>query len=56
MIRQGGRRRIGDREDTRVWEVPWLPYVDNGFITIEMPEVLRTVTVQSLMDDMKKVR
>lgn len=37
ILKQGIRRRIGDGEDTDVWKVPWLPCVENGYITTIMP-------------------
>ncbi|XP_074377352.1 putative mitochondrial protein AtMg00310 [Apium graveolens] len=33
VIKQGCRRRIGDGEDTNIWKVPWLPCLQNGYLT-----------------------
>ncbi|XP_074328110.1 putative mitochondrial protein AtMg00310 [Apium graveolens] len=49
MVKQGGRRWIGDGQDTRVWQVQWLPCRQNGLITSEMPPELEQMRVNSLM-------
>lgn len=48
VVRQGCRRCIGDGQSTRVWQVPWLPCVENGYLTTEMPEQLQHVNVNGL--------
>lgn len=40
VVRQGSRRRIGNREETEVWSVPWFPCKRNGFITTNAPHHL----------------
>lgn len=50
VVKAGVRRSIGNGKDTRVWHVPWLPSKDNGCLTTEMPDHLKDITVNSLMD------
>lgn len=50
VVKAGCRRRIGNGASTKVWQVPWLPCVENGFLTSHMPDELQEITVQSLMD------
>lgn len=35
----------------KVWKVPWLPSVENGFMTTEMYAGMEQVTVQSFMSE-----
>lgn len=49
-IKAGCRRRIGDGASTYVWEVPWLPDGDNGFVSTTMPVHLKEARVQNLID------
>lgn len=49
VMKRGGRRKIGDGTQTKIWEVPWLPQVENGYMTTEMPEYLTGSTVSSFM-------
>lgn len=49
MIKQGCRKRIGNGESTRVWQIPWLPCKENGFLTTIMPQELENITVRGLM-------
>lgn len=51
VIRQGMRRKIGDGNSTMVWQVPWLPCVQNGFMTSERNAQLEHITVAQLMTD-----
>lgn len=51
LIKQGCRRRIGDGRDTRVWQVPWLPSTENGYVTSVMYDELANVTVNNLLDE-----
>lgn len=46
---QGCRRRVGDGKVTRVWKVPWLPDVHNGYLTTEIYPQLEDITVNNLM-------
>lgn len=50
VIKQGCRRRIGDGKDTKVWQVPWLPCVNNGYLTSDVYPELKDVTVDSFFD------
>lgn len=54
MVKQGGRRRIGDGEQTTVWHVPWLPGDNDGFMTTELPHELEHIRVVNLMDTSSK--
>lgn len=40
-VKQGCRRRIGNRQSTRVWKVPWLPDIENGCLSTDMPPTLQ---------------
>lgn len=51
VVRAGGRRKIGNGKETRVWDVPWLASKDNGCVTTEMPDYLKDITVSMLMDE-----
>lgn len=51
IVRQGCKRRIGDGKTTRVWQVPWLPCLENGYVTTEMPEELKDIKVHGLLND-----
>lgn len=50
-IRMGCRRRIGDGMSMKFWKVPWLPCVDNGYISTEVVPELEDIEVQSLFDE-----
>ncbi|XP_074378628.1 uncharacterized protein LOC141720172 [Apium graveolens] len=54
VVKAGTRRKIGNGMDTKVWHIPWLPAVDLGYLTTEMPDKLKDITVNSLMDDTGK--
>lgn len=54
IIRKGCRKKIGDATQTRIWEVPWLPHLDNGYLTTEMPESLVGSKVCSFMEIKEK--
>lgn len=45
VFRQGYRKRIGDGQSTKVWQVPWLPCPENGYLTTEMPGELEHARV-----------
>lgn len=51
VMQQGCRRRIGDGRSTKVWQIPWLPCSENGYITTNMPPELENITVNSLMTE-----
>ncbi|XP_074377394.1 putative mitochondrial protein AtMg00310 [Apium graveolens] len=53
-IKAGCRRKIGNGVSTKVWDVPWLPDSENGFMSTYKPAQLQNVTVDSLMDIEKK--
>lgn len=50
-IRAGCRRRIGDGADTKVWGSPWLPCINNGYLTTTVVLDLEDITVNSLIDE-----
>lgn len=35
IVKQGSRKRIEDGPSTLVWHDPWLPCVQNGFMTTD---------------------
>lgn len=49
IVKQRCRKKIGNGDNTMVWEVPWLPCEENAFLTSNMPEQLKHITVRSLM-------
>lgn len=55
VIRQGSRRRIGNGKSTRIWQVPWLPCPENGYLTTEMPEELKDAMVEGLFVENHRV-
>lgn len=50
VVKAGCRRKIGNGENTSVWNVQWLPDFENGFMSTEMPTQLQHATVASFMD------
>lgn len=36
VLKQEGRKKIGDGCDTRIDKIPWLPYHKNGYLTTEV--------------------
>lgn len=54
VVKAGVRRKIGTGEATRVWQVPWLPDKENGYLTSCMQDQLRDIPVRSLMDETGK--
>lgn len=50
LLKHGCRRRIGNGDKTRIWKVPWLPDVDNGYLSTDMPLELQNATVSGLME------
>lgn len=51
IMKQWGRRKIGNGRDTRVWHIPWLPCVENGFLTTDVQSELETTIVNTLIHD-----
>ncbi|KAH9678675.1 putative reverse transcriptase/RNA-dependent DNA polymerase [Citrus sinensis] len=48
-ILQGSRIQIGGGQQTVIGSAPWLPDMDNGFITSTLPASINSATVDSLM-------
>lgn len=55
IMQQGSRRKIVDGKDTRVWQVPWLPCRENGYISTNMQHELENTTVHELMETGRRV-
>lgn len=53
VIQEGCRKRIGNGESTAVWEVPWLPCQENGYMSTYMPNELEGTRVVNFMDENK---
>lgn len=51
LVNQGCRRKIGDGKNTRVWQIPWLPCVKNGFFTSKFHNKLKDIVVHNLMEE-----
>lgn len=49
VVQRGCRKRIGDGKQTEIWKVPWLPCVENGYMTTEMPSNLEGSKVCGFM-------
>ena len=54
VIKQGCRRGIGTGVDTNVWNIPWLPCGDNGYLTSTMQPELAHIKICDLMDMQEK--
>ncbi|XP_074356044.1 uncharacterized protein LOC141695716 [Apium graveolens] len=54
VIKKGCRGSIGTGTDTYVWKVPWLPSIDNGYLTTSMPSELANTKVCDLMEIQEK--
>lgn len=54
-MQQSIRRRIGNGLTTMVWKVPWLPDMNNGYITTEAPEQLQHILVHGLLHENQKM-
>lgn len=50
VVKQGCRKSIGTGMDTSVWSMPWLPSIDNGYLTTPMYPELNDIKVCDLMD------
>ncbi|KAL8112352.1 hypothetical protein AgCh_019885 [Apium graveolens] len=50
LLKHGCLRRIGTGDRTRIWKVPWLPDVDNGYLSTDMPLELQNATMSGLME------
>lgn len=48
-VKKGARRKIGDGLNTKVWNVQWLPDLENGCLTTPMHVHLQDIVVQNLM-------
>ena len=53
-MKRGMRRKIGNGLTTTVWKVPWLPDLQNGYLTTELYEQLQDIKVQSLLAENQK--
>lgn len=51
IIKQGCRKRIENGKDTRVYKVPWLPCLENGYLATVIHKELEQAAFQSLMDE-----
>ena len=49
VVVNGSHIQIGDGQQVQLSKDPWLPDVNNGFITLELDESLATATVDILM-------
>lgn len=54
ILKQGCRRNIGTGSDTFVCKSPWLPCVENGYITTALPCELEGIKVCNLMETNEK--
>lgn len=50
IVKAGTRRKIGNGLSTKVWNVPWLPNVENGILTTDVHDQLKDITVNNLMN------
>ncbi|XP_074361975.1 uncharacterized protein LOC141702168 [Apium graveolens] len=51
LLKSECRRRIGNGEDTRIWQIPWFPSLQNGYLTIARYTELEQATVLSLITE-----
>ncbi|XP_074374021.1 uncharacterized protein LOC141714399 [Apium graveolens] len=49
IIKQGCKRKIGDGKSTKVWQIPWLPCKNNGYLSSEAHVELQETLVHNLM-------
>lgn len=49
VVKTGTRRKIGNELDTKAWTDPWLPNVENDFLTRIMPEQFGDIMVNDFM-------
>lgn len=49
VVKAGARRKIGDGKDTRVWNVPWLPDVQDGYVRTGRSDWMSDIKVHNLM-------
>lgn len=54
VVKQGGRKRIGNGMTTKVWKVPWLPCLENGYLSTETPPGLDNIVVQNLFEKIRE--
>ena len=50
VVKQGCRRCIGTGMDTFVWQIPWLPCVEDGFISTSIPNDFPNIKVCDLVN------
>lgn len=50
-VSHGCQRKIRDGKSTLVWQVPWLPCPENGYITTPIPEQLKDIQVCGLLNE-----
>ncbi|XP_074326999.1 uncharacterized protein LOC141664942 [Apium graveolens] len=48
-VKAGTRRKIGNGIDTNVWKMPWIPRLEDGYLTSAMQNYLGHITVNNLM-------
>ncbi|KAL8112036.1 hypothetical protein AgCh_019659 [Apium graveolens] len=48
-VKAGTRRKIGNGIDTNVWEMPWIPRLEDEYLTSAMQNYLGHITVNNLM-------
>lgn len=54
VVKAGVGRKIGNGKNTKVWHIPWLPDVEAGYLKTLMPAHLKDITMNSLMDDIRR--
>ncbi|WOH11480.1 hypothetical protein DCAR_0830967 [Daucus carota subsp. sativus] len=54
VIKRGCRRKIGDGRDTNMWTSPWLPCIENGFLTSNAHVGFQDAAVDGLMIEGQK--
>lgn len=54
MMKRRMRKRTGNSLTITIWKVPWLPNLEDGYLTTELHEPLQCVKVQNLFDESQK--
>ncbi|KAL8149608.1 uncharacterized protein LOC141704125 [Apium graveolens] len=49
VVKAGARRKIGDGKDTLVWNVPWLPDAQDGYVRTVRSDWMIDIKVNNLM-------